>query len=194
MHLPEGEIDIHHHTELPTTRFSGALDGFVARTGKTLSWLWLATVSVILISVISRYVFEQGSILLEELSWHIYGIAWTMGLGYTLVTDDHVRVDVLHERFSLRAQAWIEILGLLVLLLPFLAIAIYYSIPYAHEAFVQGETSQAPSGLPYRFFLKSFIPLSMIFIALAAISRLFKCTALLFGWPRPIKVNQQSAH
>jgi len=186
---PEGKIELHHHTELPNTRFSSALDAFVGGTGKLFSWLWLAVIAVILTSVISRYMFAQGSILLEELTWHIYGIAWTIGLGYTLVTDDHVRVDVLHERVSLRAQAWIEILGILLLLLPFLYIGILYSIPYAYEAYLQNETSQAPSGLPYRFVLKSFIPISLAFIGIAALSRLLKCTALLYGWPRPIKVE-----
>jgi len=187
--LPEGTIDLHHHTELPDTRFSSALDAFVGGTGKLVSWLWLAVIAVIMTSVISRYMFAQGSIFLEELTWHIYGVAWTMGLGYTLVTDDHVRVDVLHERFSLRAQAWIELLGIVLLLLPFLYIGILYSIPYAYEAYIQNETSQAPSGLPYRFILKSVIPISLAFIGLAALSRLLKCTALLFGWPHPIKAG-----
>jgi TRAP-type mannitol/chloroaromatic compound transport system permease small subunit len=186
--LSEGVIDIHHHTELPTTRLSSALDAVVGRTGKLFSWLWVAVIGVILVSVVSRYMFGQGSILLEEISWHLYGAAWTMGLAYTLVTDDHVRVDVLHERFSLRTQAWIEVLGILLLLLPFLLIAIYYSVPYAWESYLQQETSQAPSGLPYRFILKSFIALSLALIVVAAVARLLKCTALLFGWPRPVKI------
>jgi TRAP-type mannitol/chloroaromatic compound transport system permease small subunit len=172
--LSEGVIDIHHHTELPTTRLSSALDAVVGRTGKLFSWLWVAVIGVILVSVVSRYMFGQGSILLEEISWHLYGAAWTMGLAYTLVTDDHVRVDVLHERFSLRTQAWIEVLG--------------YSVPYAWESYLQQETSQAPSGLPYRFILKSFIALSLALIVVAAVARLLKCTALLFGWPRPVKI------
>lgn len=189
VHMPEGTIDIHHHTELPDTGISSALDAFVGRTGKLFSWVWVGVIGVILVSVISRYAFGQGSILLEELSWHLYGAAWTMGLAYTLVTDDHVRVDVVHERLSLRAQAWIEALGIVLMLLPFLAIAIYYSLPYAWESYLQQETSQAPSGLPYRFILKSFIPLSLAFIAIAAVSRLLKCSALLFGWPHPIKAS-----
>lgn len=187
--FPEGELALQHHTELPDTRFSSALDAFVGGAGKLFSWLWLAVIGVILVSVISRYVFAQGSIFLEELSWHIYGAAWTMGLGYTLVRDDHVRVDVLHERLSLRAQAWVEALGIILLLLPFLYIAVLYSIPYAYESYLQNETSQAPSGLPYRFLLKSFIPLSLVFVGIAAISRLLKCTALLFGWPQPRKAG-----
>ncbi|MCS4502944.1 hypothetical protein KBTX_03885 [wastewater metagenome] len=184
-HIPEGELDFHHHTELPDTAASLALDRTIGSVGKLISWLWLAVVAVILISVISRYVFGQGSIMLEELTWHIYGIAWPIGLAYTLVTDDHVRVDVLHERMALKTQAWIEVIGLIVLLLPFLGLVLYYSLPYAYDSFIRGETSQAPSGLPYRFLLKSIIPLSMVLLAVAVIARISRCTALLFGFPKP---------
>ncbi len=185
--LPEGEIEIHHHYEFPTTRLARLLDSGIAAIGKLFSWLWLMVMMVILISVISRYVFGQGSILLEELSWYLYAVTWTVGLSYTLVVDDHVRVDVLHERFSLRGQAWVELLGLLLLLLPFLAIGTYYGWPYFYNSFLEGETSQAPSGLPYRWLIKFFIPLSLVLLAVAAIARISKCTALLFGWPRPLE-------
>lgn len=184
--LPEQAIEIHHHYEFPTTRVAKLLDGVIARIGKLFSWLWLVVMLVILVSVISRYVFGQGSIVLEELSWYLYAVTWTVGLSYTLVVDDHVRVDVLHERFSLRGQAWVELLGLALLLLPFLAIGIYYGWPYFYNSFLEGETSQAPSGLPYRWLIKFFIPLSLALLAVAAVARISKCTALLFGWPRPL--------
>lgn len=184
-HVPKGELDFHHHTKLPETPLSHALDRTIGGVGKLISWMWLAVVAVILASVISRYIFGQGSIMLEELTWHLYGVAWPLGLAYTFVTDDHVRVDVLHERMSLKAQAWIEIVGLVVLLLPFFGLVIYYSLPYAYESFVRGETSQAPSGLPYRFLLKSVIPLSMVLLAISVIARISRCTALLFGFPKP---------
>ena len=186
VHLPEGEIEIHQHYEFPSTAFAAAADATIARIGKLFSWIWLVVMVVILVSVISRYVFGQGSILLEELSWYLYAVTWTVGLSYTLVVDDHVRVDVLHERFSLRTQAWVELLGL-ALLLPFLALGVYYGWPYFWQSFLQGETSQAPSGLPYRWLIKLFIPLSLALLAVAALARVTKCMALLFGWPRPLE-------
>ncbi|MDZ7714447.1 MAG: TRAP transporter small permease subunit [Rhodovibrio sp.] len=72
--------------------------------------------------MIGRYAFGAGSVMAEEIEWHLAGAAWLVGLSYTLVSDDHVRVDVLHERMSVRKQGWIELLGLLFLLLPFAAI------------------------------------------------------------------------
>lgn len=179
---------IHHHTELPDTGISRWLDGLLTAIGKFASWFWIVVTAIIIWAVISRYVFGQGSVLLEELQWHIAGAGWLLGLAYTLVVDDHVRVDVLHERFSLKAQGWIELIGLLVLLLPFLGLAIYEMVPYAISSYEVGETSPAPAGLDHRWVLKAVVALSFMLIAIAALSRLFKVTALLFGFPRPIKV------
>ncbi len=177
---------IHHHTQLPATRLSRWLDGALTAIGKLASWLWLVVTGVIIWAVVSRYVFGQGSVLLEELQWHIAGAGWLLGLAYTLVSDDHVRVDVLHERFSLKTQGWIELIGILVLLLPFLVIAIWEMVPYALSSYQVGETSPAPAGLDQRWILKSIVAISFLLIALAAVSRLCKVTALLFGFPHAI--------
>ncbi|WP_203299118.1 TRAP transporter small permease subunit [Marinobacter sediminum] len=180
---------IHHHTELPTTSLSQFMDGVISAIGKSASWLWVVVTGVIIYAVVGRYAFGQGSVTLEEVQWHLAGAGWLLGLGYTLVTDDHVRVDVLHERMSLKGQAWIELLGLLLLLLPFLGLAVYEMIPYAFSSWEQGETSQAPAGLPYRWILKSILAVSFILLILAALSRLLKVTALLFGFPKPIRIE-----
>jgi TRAP-type mannitol/chloroaromatic compound transport system permease small subunit len=126
---------------------------------------------------------------LEEVQWHLAGTGWLLGLAYTLVVDDHVRVDVIHERLSLRSQGWIELFGLVILLLPFLGLAVYEMIPYAFSSWQQGETSQAPAGLPYRWVPKGILALSFILLMLAALSRLLKVTALLFGFPKPIRIK-----
>ncbi len=183
---PVGAVtpDFTPHTELPPNRVSDAIDAVLDRIGFLFSWLWLGVVGVILYAVIGRYAFGQGSVMLEEVEWHLAGAAWLIGLSYTLVHDDHVRVDVLHERFSLRGQAWIEMLGLLVLLIPFLIIALDGMIPYFWSSYLQDERSQAPAGLPARWALKFFLPLAFGLLLMAAVSRLLKCTTLLFGWPR----------
>ncbi|SFR48766.1 TRAP-type mannitol/chloroaromatic compound transport system, small permease component [Marinobacter gudaonensis] len=180
---------IHHHTEFPTTRLSQFLDGVISAIGKSASWLWLVVTGVIIYAVIGRYAFGMGSVTLEEVQWHLAGAGWLLGLGYTLVTDDHVRVDVLHERLSLKGQAWVELLGILLLLLPFLVLAVQEMIPYAYSSWEQGETSQAPAGLPHRWILKSILALSFLLLIIAALSRLLKVTALLFGFPRPIPIK-----
>lgn len=185
---PVTETDelIHHHTEFPDTRISLVLDRLLAAVGKSASWLWVAVTAMIIWAVVARYAFGQGSVLLEELQWHVAGSAWLLGLAYTLVVDDHVRVDVIHERLGLRTQGWIELFGILFLLLPFLGIAVTEMVPYAYASYTVGEGSPAPAGLPDRWVLKAVLALSFILIAVAAISRLLKVTALLFGLPKPV--------
>ncbi|MCP4385957.1 MAG: TRAP transporter small permease subunit [Hyphomicrobiales bacterium] len=187
--LVDVEHELIHHTELPHTTLSNGLDAVIDTLGAWFSWLWILTVGVILYSVIARYVFAQGSVMLEEVQWHLAGAAWLIGLSYTLRHDDHVRVDVLHERFSRKTQTWIEFLGILLLLTPFLIIAFIESVPYAVSSFEQGERSVAPNGLPARWVLKSFLPISLGLLGIAALSRLLRTTSLLFGLPRPIKSN-----
>jgi TRAP-type mannitol/chloroaromatic compound transport system permease small subunit len=180
---------LHHHTVLPTTRVSQGVDRVIAAIGKGASWLWVVLTGVIIWAVVGRYAFDHGSVTLEEVQWHLAGTGWLLGLAYTLVVDDHVRVDVIHERLSLRSQGWIELFGLVILLLPFLVLAVYEMIPYAFSSWQQGETSQAPAGLPYRWVPKGILALSFILLMLAALSRLLKVTALLFGFPKPIRIK-----
>ena len=187
--VSDAQALLHHHTELPTTRISQGVDRVISAIGKSASWLWVVVTGVIIYAVVGRYAFGMGSVTLEEVQWYLAGAGWLLGLGYTLVTDGHVRVDVIHERLSLKGQAWIELFGLLFLLLPFLGLAVYEMIPYAFSSWQQGETSQAPAGLPYRWVLKGVMALSFILLILAALSRLLKVTALLFGFPRAIRVE-----
>lgn len=177
-----------YHTALPHTSVSLAIDKVLRAIGSGVSWLWVVLVGVICINVTMRYVFDQGSIPLEELQWHIYAIVFLVGFSYAFESDDHVRVDLLHDRLSLRSQAWVELYGILLALLPFLLVVLYYSVPFIEDAFVTGESSSSPGGLPHRFFIKSFLFIGSALLLIAAISRLTRVSALLFGWPRALKV------
>lgn len=179
------ESDYIHHTELPTTRLSCWIDRVILALGFAFGFLWLFVVATIIIAVVGRYAFGIGSILLEEIEWHLAGAAWLVGLSYALVKDSHVRVDVLHERFSLRGQIWIEFVGIALLLLPFAVVVVYQAWPFFWQSYLQGEVSSAPAGLPARWAMKFFVPFSFALVTLAALSRLLKCTAFLVGWPAP---------
>ncbi len=184
--LTHTEDLLEHHTALPMTAPSRMMDAGLSVVGKAAAWLWLIVVFIIIWAVVGRYAFGQGSVTLEEWQWHLAGAAWLLGLAYTLSVDDHVRVDVIHERLSLRAQGWIELLGLVLLLIPFLLIGLWEAVPYAHSSFLQGEVSTAPAGLSNRWILKAVMALSFALLLVAAISRLMRVTALLFGLPRPL--------
>ncbi|MCV6596487.1 MAG: TRAP transporter small permease subunit [Mangrovicoccus sp.] len=190
MHIADADELLHHHTQLPQTALSQRIDAGFVWFGKLVSWAWLAVVGVIIYAVVGRYAFGQGSVTLEEWQWHIAGGAWLLGLSYALTADDHVRVDVLHERMSLKTQGWVEFFGITLLLLPFLGAALYEAMPYAYASFTQGERSQAPAGLDHRWILKGIVALSFALLILAALSRLLRVTALLFGLPTPVKTSE----
>ncbi|WP_328185374.1 TRAP transporter small permease subunit [Marinobacter sp. OP 3.4] len=183
-----------HPNGLPHNRLSLGLDRLISAIGRGLSWLWLVMLVVVLVNVFSRFVLSRGSIALEELSWHLFGIAMMMTLAYAVVKDDHVRVDVLREKFSLRTRALIEALGIALLALPILYLMMDALVPYAWKAFVLEERSQAPSGLPYRFIFKGFLPLGLALVALALFSRLTRCTTLLAGFPRAAPHDREEDH
>ena len=170
---------------LPYNRISRPLDRLLVAIGRASAWLWLAVLLVVLANVFSRFALSRGSIALEELSWHLFGAALMLALAYAVVRDDHVRVDVLRERFSLRSQAWIELLAIALLALPVIVLMIDALIPYAYKAYLYNERSQAPSGLPYRFIFKSVLPIGLVLVALALLSRALRCSTLLFNFRGP---------
>ena len=104
---------------LPNTVWSQRLDRLADHIGRGVSYVWLLLLGVIVINVLMRYVLNEGRIELEELQWHLYAVGFLLGLGYAYQADAHIRVDVLHEHFSHRVKAWIELYGILLLLLPF---------------------------------------------------------------------------
>lgn len=171
---------------LPRNRFSNVADAIVVRAGDAASWLWPILIAVVVVNVFARYVLGMGSIMLEEVQWHIYAVGFLIGLSYCADIDRHVRVDVLAERWSPRTRAWIELLGIAFFMLPFVLVIAIESVPYVKSAWDFGEVSVAPGGLPYRWALKSFMVIGMALLALAAFSRLTRCTTLLFGFPRPL--------
>ena len=107
---------------LPETAFSRVVDAWLVRLGQWASWLWLLLLIVIVTNVTLRYAFGQGRIEFEEIQWHLYATGFLLGLGYAYQADVHIRVDVLHERFSPRLQAWVELYGIILFLLPFIAL------------------------------------------------------------------------
>lgn len=179
------ELEERHHFALPRTTASDLLEAVVLKTNYVVAFLWALLVAVIVFAVMLRYVFGRGSIMLEEIQWHIYGIGFILALSYALVTDRHVRIDVFAERLPLRARAWIELVGLLFLLIPFCLAVIVEAVPFVLRSWRLNEVSAAPGGLPYRWIPKSFIIWGFSLLLLAAIARLLRVTALLFGYPTP---------
>ena len=119
-----------------------------------------------------RYLFQSGSIALQELEWHFFDVVILLGIGYALSQDYHVRVDIFYERFSKRTKAWVNLFGLIAFVLPFSALILYIGYDFVLLSFEQMEASSNPGGLPYRFIVKSLMPLSFVLLALQAVSQI----------------------
>lgn len=160
-------------------RFSDAADKIIRRVGLVTMWANVVVIAAIILQVVLRYGFGHGMVLLEELQWHFYAIAFMFGLSYAVMTDSHVGMDLVYGRLATRTQCYLDIFGLLFLLLPFAALICYQSLPFWYESFRLGEGSAAPLGLPFRWMIKAVIPLSFALLVLAAISRLLRTIAAL---------------
>ena len=167
--------------ELPETTLSRFVDPLIIRIGTWASYLWLALLAIIVINVVLRYAFNEGRIEFEEIQWHLYSAGFLLGLSYAFQADSHIRVDVLHERFSPSLQVWIELYGILLFVLPFTLLVLIFSIPFVVSSFALNEVSQAPGGLPYRWAMKSVMPIGFGLLLLAACSRLSQVCRYLFG-------------
>lgn len=150
------------------------IDKLNTKIGVITSWLTFVLVLVTCYDVFTRYILNESSIALQELEWHLFGVIFLMAAAYTLIKDDHVRVDVFYSRFSERKKAWVNFLGAVIFLIPFCILAIYASKDFVINSFLFKETSPDAGGLPARYILKSFIPISFIFLLLQGISLAFK--------------------
>ena len=166
--------------ELPQTRLSRVIDPALLRIGQWTSWLWLLLMAIIVGNVILRYAFGLGHVEVEEIQWHIYSFGFLLGLSYAYQADAHIRVNVLHERWSPRTQAWIELYGILLFLLPFIAVILIFSFPFVAASYELGEVSQSSGGLPYRWIVKAGLPAGFLLLLLAVASRLSRVCSLLF--------------
>lgn len=161
------------HESVPVP-LSDAVDRFVNRVGLTMAWAYVLLVLVIILQVVLRKGFANGLIVLEELQWHLYAVGVMFGLASVQANNAHVRVDLFYSRFSQRKKRWVEVLGILFLLLPFLLIVFLNSLDFVWESWRINERSPATSGLPLRWLIKGVIPAAMGLLIMAALSRLFR--------------------
>jgi TRAP-type mannitol/chloroaromatic compound transport system permease small subunit len=137
--------------------------------GTIAAILLLGLLANVFYDVIMRYLFNNVSIGMQELEWHLYASIFLLGITYTLKENAHVRVDIIYEHLNPKKQAFIDISGTLFLLLPFCLLVAYYGIGFARESFSLGEGSGDPGGLAHRWIIKSMISLSFIFVIIASI-------------------------
>ena len=131
--------------------------------------------------VVMRYVFNDVSIGMQEMEWHLYSAMFLLGVPYALSVGGHVRVDLIYERLSSKSKAIVDLCGTIIFLLPFCLLVAYFGVDFAKQAYVLGETSGDPGGLPYRWIIKAMIPISFGFMALSGLGLLLTSVNTLLG-------------
>lgn len=164
-------------------RIASGIDRFSEWTGRAVYWLTLAMVFVGAFNAIARYLDRYVGLGLSsntyiELQWYMFSLVFLLGAAYTLRHDAHVRVDVLYGRLSRRGRAWVDLLGTVLLLIPFCLLVLWTSWPTVHNAWAVREMSPDPGGLP-RYPIKTVIPLAFLLLLVQGVSMLIKQIAVL---------------
>ena len=152
-------------------KFCDAAENFIKFVGHIVMWSNGLLILIIILQVILRYGFGHGMVTLEELQWHLYALGIMMGASYALVTDSHIRVDIIQANMSQKWKDRWELFGIFFLLLPFALIIFHQSLDFVYESFRVNESSDAPLGLPFRWIIKGVIPVSFALLILATIAR-----------------------
>ncbi len=163
------------------TGLADRIDRLTTAVGRAVAWLALAIVLLQFALVLARYVFGFGSIWLTETVIYANAALFLLASAWTLRIGGHVRVDVFYAHVSARAKAAIDLIGALLLLLPFMLTLLWLSLPYAARSWAVLERSQETSGLPLVFVLKTFIPLFALLMALQGVAQAIRALAALGG-------------
>ena len=146
------------------------IDGLNEWVGRGVAWVTLALVLVIFVDVVMRYLFNTSFVFTQELEWHLFGFIFLIGAGYTLLHDGHVRVDIIYQRLGFKGQAWINLMGVIVFLIPGCLMIIITSFKFVLSSFLILEGSPDPGGIPLRFIVKGFIPAGFSLLLLQGLS------------------------
>jgi TRAP-type mannitol/chloroaromatic compound transport system permease small subunit len=124
-------------------------------SGRFIAWLTLFIVLITFIVVVLRYVFDMGSIAMQESISYMHAFIFMLGAAYTLKHDGHVRVDIFYRKMSLCRKAWVDFLGTILLLFPVCLFIFFSSWDYVFTSWSQLEESSEAGGLAYVYLLKT---------------------------------------
>lgn len=165
-------------------KFADTCDAFNKRLGKALSYLILLLILVQFAIVVLAANFQIGSIKLQESVLYINALMFLGAAGYTFLKDGHVRVDIFYRGKTKRGKAWTDLIGTLVLLVPFLVFVWWIGVPFVVNSWSNMEGSYETSGLQIVYILKSFVLLFAFSLTLQAFSLIVRNVAVLKGGKR----------
>jgi TRAP-type mannitol/chloroaromatic compound transport system permease small subunit len=169
------------------------IDALTERIGKSAIWIVLIVALVSAGNAVMRHTFNVSSNAFLEIQWYLFGLIFLLCSGYTLLHNEHVRIDLLSNRLSKRGRTWIDIFGILFFLMPMAVITMTLSWPVFIHAIESGEMSNSPGGLivwPARLM----IPVGFALLILQGVSELIKRIGFLRGLcPDPTEKRQEKS-
>jgi TRAP-type mannitol/chloroaromatic compound transport system permease small subunit len=164
----------------PLLSLSRMIDRMSEFVGRWVAWLVLAAVLISTANAIVRKAFNNSSNAFLEIQWYLFAAVFMLAAGYTLLRQEHVRIDVILGRFSKRVQIWVDIVGIAFFLLPFVVIVFAMSMPLVISAYQSGEMSSNAGGL-IRWPVYAMLPLGLLLLGIQGVSEFIKRVAFLKG-------------
>src|SRR6185295_18832632 len=172
---------------------SRAVDALNERVGRIVIWLVLAMALVSTLNALTRYAFNRSSNAWLELQWYLFAAVFLLCAGYTLLHNEHIRIDVLSSRLSARSRLWIDVVGTVLFLLPVSIYIVWLSWPVFVNAWVSNEISSNAGGL-VRWPARLLVPVGFFLLSLQGISELIKRIAFLRRLiPDPLEKHEDPA-
>ena len=159
---------------------SRAIDAVTERVGRIVYWLVLVVVLISAANASVRKLFNYSSNAYLEIQWYLFSVIFLFGAGYTLLRNDHVRIDIIQGKLSARAQNWIDVVGIVLFLWPMSIIIMWLSWPLFVDSFARNEVSTNAGGLivwPARLM----VPIGFALLLMQSVSELIKRIAFLRG-------------
>ncbi len=148
--------------------------------GKWVAWLILVAIIVSAVNATVRKTLNVSSNAWLELQWYLFGAAFLLAAAYTLKQNEHIRIDIVYGQFSRRVQHWIDLLGHIFFLMPFVLLMVYYFVPYVLLSYRVGEVSTNAGGL-ILWPAKSLLLIGFTLLSLQGISEIIKKIAVMRG-------------
>lgn len=159
---------------------AGAIDSLNEKVGRAFAWLVLLAVLVSAANAVVRKAFDMSSNAFLEVQWYLFSGVFLLCSAWTLLRNEHIRIDVVAGRFTKRTQTWIDVFGTIFFLFPVSLLVLVESIPWAWRAMMSGEVSSSAGGL-ILWPAKVLVPIGFTLLILQGVSELIKRIAFLRG-------------
>jgi len=166
-------------------RLARRIDDYQDALGRGISWLMLLMVAIVFGDVILRYAVGRTWVMTQEAEWYLFGIVYLMAAGYTMLWNEHVRVDILYSRWSPQRKAAVDLVLLIVMFFPSCLMIVYSTWPFFRASLAVLEGSPDPGGIPLRWALKAVIIVAFVNLMIQGLSQAIKNYYVARGWEGP---------